>query len=325
MRWDGEMEEPPFSHSRRRLPVSVPETGVRRRHLFHGGLSLAEVRRGSRGPDLERLGYDLYSGTAETLAREIRMLQALTAGTDSVVSHDTAAALHGFFDLPLSAPFHLSSPRGRPQVRRPELVVGHRMRILGDQVTEVLGIPVTTVARTWVDRAVGQSLEQAVIDADILLRQPRAEFGELGTASATPAQLAAAVRSRRKVSGIRTARLAADLARVGVDSPQETRLRLLLGDAGGPEPEVNGWVCWPDGSRAFQPDLLFRKYKVSVQYEGRHHSHPDQVERDVARADKATALGWTEVRITRRDMADGGWRAVRKVFAALRANGWPGP
>lgn len=84
-----------------------------------------------------------------------------------MISHDTAAALHGFFDLPLSLPFHLSSPRGRPQVRRPDLVVGHRMRVLEDQVTEVLGIPVTTAARTWVDRAVGQSLEQAVIDADI--------------------------------------------------------------------------------------------------------------------------------------------------------------
>ena len=39
--------------------------------------------------------------------------------------------------------------------------------------------------------------------------------------------------------GCRLARRAASLAREGVDSPQETRLRLLLVLAGLPEPRVN--------------------------------------------------------------------------------------
>lgn len=310
---------------RRRPPVPVLTGGLRRRHLFEQGLSPADVRHGVGNRALERLEHNLYCTAQEELPEEVSLLQALTLDTEAVASHDTAAALQGLFRVPLTAPFHVTVPRGTAQVRRPDVVVGHRMNLPGELVTEVLGIPVTTPARTWLDRAVGQSLEQAVIDADILLRPPRIEFGEPGEAAATSAQLAAAVTSRRKVSGIRTARLAADLARVGVDSPQETRLRLLLGEAGAPEPEVNGWVVWPDGTRAFQPDLLFHRYKVSVEYEGAHHSHADQVERDVARADKAKALGWTEVRITRRDLANGGRRAVHKVLSALREKGWPGP
>lgn len=322
------MNGPQSNDRRRRPPVTAEPGGVRRRHLLGQGLSGSDVRRGVRNRVLERMGFDLYyaqGSDADASMPIVRLLQALTAGTDSVVSHDSAAALHGLFALDLAAPFDLTVPRGRPQIRRPALVRGHRMRLHEEQVTEVQGIPVTTPARTWVDRAVGQTLEQAVIDADIVLRPPRSEYESSGAAAATREEMDEAVRSRPKARGIRTARLALELARAGADSPQETRLRLKLGEAKLPEPEVNGWVFWPDGRRAFQPDLLFRRYRVCVQYEGRHHSHPDQVERDVARADVAAALGWREVRITRRDTVAGWSPAVAKVARALCQHGWTPP
>ncbi|MDO5492662.1 MAG: hypothetical protein Q4F53_03485, partial [Nesterenkonia sp.] len=112
------------------------------------------------------------------------------------------------------------------------------------------------------------------------------------------------------------------LSRIGADSPPETHLRLALGRAQLPEPEVNSWICDADGRPLLQPDLLFRQWRVAVQYEGQNHSDPRQVESDVARAELMELLGWDEVRLTRRHMVDGWAPGIDKVRRALLQNGW---
>jgi hypothetical protein len=76
--------------------------------------------------------------------------------------------------------------------------------------------------------------------------------------------------------GAKVARRAARLIRAGVDSPQETRLRLLVVLAGLPEPEVN-WVIWDEnGHWVRRYDMCYRKYKLVLEYDGRLHAESDQ-------------------------------------------------
>lgn len=306
---------------RRRRPAPRLPAGTGRRRDLHP-FTDADLARARRHGALTRLEHGIYDAGGHQRPAAMATLQALTAAGDAVVSHDTAAALQGLWGAPLQKPFHLTVPRALTRLRRQGVVVGHRSDIPDAQLTRIAGVPVTTAARTWADRAVGLGVEEALVDADIALRTPRHEFEGPGEPAATQQELFDVLDSLRGRQGVRVLRQAAELARDGADSPQETRLRLALHLAGLPEPEVNVWVLDDHGRRAFQPDLMFRKWRVAVQYEGPHHSDPRQVEVDVGRAELAVALGWDEVRITRRHMGQRRRPAVHKVAAALIRRGW---
>lgn len=68
------------------------------------------------------------------------------------------------------------------------------------------------------------------------------------------------------------ARRAASLAREGVDSPQETRLRLLLVLAGLPEPQVNLILRGRDGSWRKRYDVAYEHLRLIIEYDGRKHA-----------------------------------------------------
>jgi hypothetical protein len=56
------------------------------------------------------------------------------------------------------------------------------------------------------------------------------------------------------------------MARSGVDSPQETRLRLLLVLAGLPEPSVNLIIRQPDGSWRRRYDMAYEEFRLIIEY-----------------------------------------------------------
>lgn len=311
-------------HSRRTVPGNQ---GLRRSYLLEQSFQPAELKRLMYQGRLDVLAHGLYAAppaddSGEQFSRSWLALQALTGGTERVVSHETAAAVYGMLPGHLRPPFHITVPRTQPQVRRPGLVVGHRAEIPESQRAVIAGVPLTSPARTWVDLALRGSLDEAVVLADIVLRPPRPEWERHGPALASKEELLHALRDRRRTKGIRVAREAARLARVGVDSPMETRLRLALYRAGLPAPQVNPLIRDDHGRELFQPDLGFEDYKTAVQYEGGHHSSPLQVEKDVARAERAEAHGWLEVRITRRHARNSWEDAIRKVRRALISRGW---
>jgi hypothetical protein len=123
--------------------------------------------------------------------------------------------------------------------------------------------------------------------------------------------------------GIRTARRAVSRARVGSDSPQETRLRLALVDAGLPEPAVNQWIIHPvTGEPLHQGDLTYDDLRIDLEYEGEHHSDPGQVQRDIARSERLQSADWLELRFSSRHSRDN-WRpAIQKTRQALLSRGW---
>ena len=204
-------------------------------------------------------------------------------------SHETATELLG---LPGTSPLlHVSSPtaavRGAPR----HLVQWHES-VPRHDVRPFAGVPLTTPARTFVDLAQHRDLVELTVLGDaILLRL------------ATRTQLEEAVASARGRRGVVLARQVLPLLRERVDSPMETRLRLLLVLAGLPCPEVNVHVHGPDGRWLGRPDLVYRAAKIIIEYEGdQHRTDQQQWRNDLRRYEAFSDAGWLVIRVTADDV-----------------------
>ncbi|GAB3538260.1 hypothetical protein GCM10027403_24220 [Arthrobacter tecti] len=191
-----------------------------------------------------------------------------------------------------------------------------------DEVTTVDGVNVTTRERTWLDLAARLPVHDLVVIADHLIRIPRSNLEGRSEPHSTLERLQDMINRHAGKRGVRRAREALALARIGADSPPETLLRLALVDAGLPEPKLNVPISDEAGNEHHQPDLSYPEYRVGIEYEGSGHSDPEQVARDIARAERYGRLGWAEVRISKRHMVNDAKAAVAKVRSALIAAGW---
>ncbi|CCQ47639.1 putative uncharacterized protein [Pseudarthrobacter siccitolerans] len=217
--------------------------------------------------------------------------------------------------------FHIIRPEGAAHLNRPHVIV-HRMKLYDDEVTVHQGIPVTTPERTWLDLAELLSVDELVVAGDSCVRVPRPEFEGRDMPLCNIADLQRMIDRHKGKRGLRKAKEAIKLVRVGSDSPQETLLRLAVLRAGLPEPELNVPIISADGTRHHEPDLSYRKYRIGIEYEGEHHGEEGQIVRDIERSERYAALGWTEVRISKRHMHNDAKAAVVKVRSALVQAGW---
>ncbi|WP_426005697.1 hypothetical protein ACPFL9_02740 [Paenarthrobacter sp. NyZ202] len=216
---------------------------------------------------------------------------------------------------------HIARRRGFSVPRRVN-VVGHLLTFLPGETTEYDGVKLTSPARTWLDLAALLSVEDLVAAGDHLVCSHGAEFPVPKTAVCTPGELAAMVNRHPGMRGVRAARAALDLIRVGADSAPETRMRLALVNANLPEPELNHVVRNNLGQAVLWPDGAYREFKVSLQYDGQHHAGTEQHVRDIERQERSLSLGWLEVRISKRDLEGERPAVVHKVRRALVSRGW---
>jgi hypothetical protein len=278
-----------------------------------------------RHRSLHRLGKGIRSASPTAdLPLSIRVRPFIEVNERCAASHLTAAELlvlprrqqKGSPDM-----FHVIRPEGEAHLNRPHVIV-HRMKLFSDEVTTVNGIPVTTPERTWLDMAEMLSLDELVAMGDSCVRIPRPDLEDRDMPLCSLADLQRMIDRHKGKRGLRKAREAIKLVRVGSDSPQETLLRLAMVRAGLPEPELNVPIISEDGARHHEPDLSYRRYKVGIEYEGEHHGDEGQIVRDIARSERYEALGWTEVRISKRHMFNDAKPAVAKIRTALVQAGW---
>ncbi|MDF2441802.1 MAG: hypothetical protein JWR01_5 [Subtercola sp.] len=116
------------------------------------------------------------------------------------------------------------------------------------------------------------------------------------------------------------------LVRLGVESPKETELRLLIIRSGMPEPAVNVPI---HGTRsAFVPrvDLVYSKWKVLVEYDGeQHRTDSRRYARDRKRAVDLRDAGWTLITVLKDGLEGvGKTNSLDEVRRALLRAGWPG-
>jgi hypothetical protein len=287
----------------------------------HAGVSQKRLRHRT----LRRLGKGIRSESPTSeLPLSIRVRPFIEVNERCAASHFTAAEI---LLLPqrwrkgTPEMFHVMRPEGAAHLNRPHVIV-HRMKLYDDEVTTVDGIPVTTPERTWLDLAELLSVDELVVAGDSCVRVPRPELEGRDMPLCGLADLQRMIDRHKGKRGLRKAKEAIKLIRVGSDSPQESLLRLAIVRAGLPEPELNVPIISADGGRHHEPDLSYRKYRIGIEYEGERHGDEVQIVRDIARSEKYQVLGWAEVRISKRHMVNEAKQAVSKIRTALIQAGW---
>jgi hypothetical protein len=170
----------------------------------------------------------------------------------------------------------------------------------------------TTAARTAYDLGRRLPGETAVIRIDALLNATRCGVAEIES-------IAARYPGAR---GVRKLRTALDLADTGAESPQETRLRLLLVQSGLPRPVtqipvVNDW-----GRVVRRIDMGWPEWMVGAEYDGEQHfDNPDDYANDIVRLEFLADRGWTIVRVSARQLRYERPAIVTRVTRALALAG----
>ncbi|WP_308287567.1 DUF559 domain-containing protein [Cryobacterium sp. 1639] len=271
-------------------------------------------RKRTRARDLEMpfRGVRAVAGSGDAVAGRARAYAARMP-TDHFFSHTTAALLLG---LPLPRRLE-NDPRLHVSVLSPGRAL--RMRgVAGHSLQHrpglwiVNGLPVTDPVTTWCDLAVSLGLDDLIAVGDHLLGklEPAASMDELG----------AAVAARAGRRGVHRLREALEWVRPRVESPRETRLRLLVVRAGFPEPDTNLDLHLPAGRKRARGDLVYMRYKILVEYDGEQHRTDDaQYARDLERLDDLAAAGWRVIRAAKFSRPA---KILSRLDEALRARGW---
>lgn len=238
----------------------------------------------------------------------VRALAAvMIAPQGAVVSHHTAAHLCGGIP-PDGSEVHLSLPKG---VRSRTRGLRHYQLTATPVSVSRRGLPVTSPERTFCDMARWCDLVQLVVLGDSLVKAK----------ATTPQRLVDAAKAwegAHKSVLVRAARL----VRENVDSPMESKLRMLLVLAGLREPVVNVEVSDDDGRLRYRIDLSFPEVKLAIEFDGRHHVEKQaQWEGDVLRREDLESQGWTFVVVIGTHLYKSPEAVLARVTAAMHSKG----
>jgi hypothetical protein len=258
-----------------------------------------------------KLHRDVYVPTDRELSALDRAVAAwLWSRREAVLAGCSAAAVLGSKWLPADGPAEVA----RVRYPSPAGIVVHSGVVADDEVCRVDEMTCTTAARTAYDLGRRLTFERAVIRIDALLN-----------ATGVPVAAAGAVASRYPgARGIRHLRRALDLVDTGAESPQETRLRLLLVQSGLPRPVTQIPVADERGRVRRRIDMGWPEWMVGVEYDGEQHfTGPDDYADDIERLEFLAHRGWTIVRVSGRQLRWERPAVVQRVTQALAAAGMP--
>jgi hypothetical protein len=167
-----------------------------------------------------------------------------------------------------------------------------RRRLGSDDATRRRGVPLTTPLRTALDLGRLRPGDDAVIALD--------RFLSTGLVFLDEVRAAATLATGRDCRRIRAA---ADLADGLAESPQETRLRLLIHRGGLPRPLAQYRIL-VDGRFLARADFAWPEHRLALEYDGVWHGEPSQFRRDRQRLNRLTAAGWRIIFVTAADLRD---------------------
>jgi hypothetical protein len=211
---------------------------------------------------------------------------------------------------------HVARERDASKPRRRN-VVGHRMTFRAGEVVMHDGVRVTSPARTWLDLASLMTVDELIAAGDSFVSAHGSDFPRPKTALCSIEELRRMVGAHPGMRGMKTARLALPEIRVGADSPQETRMRLVLARSAHGEPVLNYVIGNTWGQPAVWPDAAYPAERIALQYDGGHHSGPLQISSDDRRQALTERLGWREVRVYKEDLDGDKPFLLDKVRAAM--------
>lgn len=264
-----------------------------------------------RGPRFRSLLRGVYVAADVPITAEIRAQAALVPfGPGSRVSHATAARLYGI-PVSLDPAEHVTVARQQDRRRRGGLRchVGD-----ADVPTRVVDSLVASAPeQVFVELAGDLPLVELVVAGDFLVRR--------GLKRRRLTDHCAGATGR----GAAQARAAAAFVRERVDSPMESRLRMLIVLAGLPEPEVNLTYGDEHGLALRRYDLSWPAARVVVEYDGRHHiERIEHWESDLARREQIDDDGWRTLVVVSKDVYRTPHVTLDRIHRVLRARRLPG-
>ena len=264
-----------------------------------------------RGPGYRRPFRNVLvsSATAPTAIQRVRAAMLLQSD-DAWASHASAARVKGA-PIPTIADEHVSVSHQKRR-RHHSGIRAH----VGDPTGVVVerGIRVSGDVPMFIELGGQLGLVDLVVVGDWLVRRR----------GLTPQQLVDACRRSRHRDS-RKALAAARYVRCHVDSPMETRLRMLLVLAGLPEPEVNLVIRDDLGEVVRRYDLSYPRVRVAVDYDGRLHVEVvAQWEDDLERRADSDEDEWRLIVVTASGVYKDPLRTLRRVHRVLLARGMPG-
>jgi very-short-patch-repair endonuclease len=242
-----------------------------------------------RGPAWTALFRDVYVSAGRPVTHALRARAAAgVLRSDAVVAGVSAAVLWG---VDLAGPdddVELTLPPDAHPMRMPG--VRARRAALDDRhVCTHRGVRVTDPEATAVAVAGRLPLDEAVVAVDLMTVNGLAVL-----------PLVRALAQAATGPGCRQARRACSLADGKAESPQETRLRLLLGRSGLPAPVAQFPV--PTARGRLRLDFAWPERRVALEYDGLWHGEPGQLGRDRQRLNRLGDAGWRVVFATAADL-----------------------
>ena len=244
------------------------------------------------------------------LARDVELTALLRAraawlSTGATLCGLTAAAAFGTKWLDPAAPAEIV----RSTRHAPAGIVVRSWALAPDEICLVGSMCVTTAPRTAFD--IGRNLPPpcAIPVLDALIN----------ASGVNPAAVEVIADRYPGARGVERLRSILPLVDGGAESPQETRLRLIIVGAGLPPPETQ--LAFRD--LHIRVDMGWREWKVAVEYDGvQHWTDRRQRAWDLERIAQLEAAGWAVVRVGA-DMMSRPNVIVERVAAKLRAAGCP--
>lgn len=219
-----------------------------------------------------------------------------------IIAGRSAAALHGAKWVDPRAPAELIYDNRH----RPSGIRTYADRVADDELMLVGGMTVTTPARTALDLACRNPIDRAIAAIDALANATDVKMTDVDI-------LAERYAGRR---GLKRARATLEFVDAGSESPRETWLRLLLVRAGLPRPTTQIPVLDEFGQVIARLDMGWEDVKIAAEYDGDHHRTDRwQFNRDIARTEALTAMGWTVVRVTCADTPGAIIHRIESAFA----------
>jgi hypothetical protein len=238
---------------------------ITRAELLRVGFSRAAIASLVDSGELVSLSRGVY--LAAEVADRLRMLPAgealiragaalATAGPGAVISHRTAAELHGLDLLTASPQVTITRAPGQGSRSGKTGLHVHAARLPARHVGSRLAIPVTTIARTVVDLARSQDFRAGVVVADSALHK------QLTTKSQLRQVLAELPRGR----GVQRAVQVVEFSDGRSESPLESIARVAFRDCGLRAPELQ--VELGGDGFAARVDFFWREFRTVVEVDG---------------------------------------------------------
>lgn len=234
----------------------------RRRRVVAEGMLLA-LRRGIHVTD------DSWRSASSEERAVARAMALASASRVGVVSHESAAACHGF-PLVGAGPdrVHVTLPPSRPGATSG--TIRHRGELASEEIVELHGIRCTSLLRTVADVARTASREQAVTVADAVLRRlcggGRDRYDHERAAQIRDEVLAIA---RRSAHGIGRAERVMRFADGRAERPGESISRIRLAELGFTTPRLQVAIPAQRPGRFYFSDFGLDRVRTFGEFDGR--------------------------------------------------------